>query len=216
MVDLRSEPLVLTVPDVQDRYWTYQFLDAWTNSFHYLGTRATNGTGGTFVITPPGYSGSLPAGATEISSPTPTMFLLGRFLVRNTADAANVAALTRTLVLQHTVTGDPAPAPPPPLGPAPGKPQEVGNDGASFFDELGDALGVNPPASDFDRRELDRFASLGIGPNLHPVAAARSHGRSRPASPTENRRSPTPPFKRGRCGTDGRPTSTSASTTTIR
>lgn len=172
VVDLRSEPLVLTVPDVQDRYWTYQFLDAWTNSFHYLGTRATNGKGGTFVITPPGHSGALPAGVTEIPSPTPTMFLLGRFLVRDAADLANVTALVRTLVPLHEVTGDAAPPPPPPLGTAPGKPQEVGNDGAAFFDELGDALSVNPPTSDFDRHELERFAPLGIGPGLHPIATA--------------------------------------------
>src|SRR5262249_47814367 len=45
VVDLRTEPMVLTVPDVHDRYWTYQFLDGWTNSFHYLGTRATGGNG---------------------------------------------------------------------------------------------------------------------------------------------------------------------------
>src|SRR5262249_27071488 len=43
VVDLRSEPMVLTVPDVTDRYWVYQFLDAWTTTFHYVGTRATGG-----------------------------------------------------------------------------------------------------------------------------------------------------------------------------
>jgi hypothetical protein len=173
VVDLRSEPQVLTVPDVHDRYWTYQFLDAWTNSFHYLGTRATNGNGGTFVITPPGYSGPVPAGSTAIAAPTPTMFLLGRFLVRDAADAGNVAALVRTLAPLHTVTGDSAPPSPPPLGTAPGRPQDVGNDGASFFDELGDVLAVNPPASNFDRAELNRLAPLGIGSGRHPAAEAR-------------------------------------------
>jgi hypothetical protein len=178
VVDVRSEPLVLTVPDVHDRYWTYQFLDAWTNSFHYIGTRTTDGNGGTFVITAPGYAGTLPAGTTKIESPTPTMFLLGRYLVRDIADTANVTSLVRTLVPLHTVTGETAPPPNPPLGAPPGKPQEVGNDGATFFDELGDALGVNPPASDFDRHELERFASLGIGPNLHPTADADATLRS--------------------------------------
>src|SRR5262249_24122974 len=55
VVDLRSEPMVLTVPDVTDRYWVYQFLDAWTTTFHYIGTRATSGKGGQLVITPPGW-----------------------------------------------------------------------------------------------------------------------------------------------------------------
>ena len=172
VVDLRSEPMVLTVPDVEDRYWTYQFLDAWTNSFFYLGTRATNGKGGTFVITPPGFSGAIPGGSTEIASPTPLLYLLGRFLVKDAADAANVTALKRSLVGLNTVSGVPAPTGPAALGAPPGKPQEVGTDGASFFDELGDALAVDAPDSDFDTSELARFASLGIGAGLHPAAMA--------------------------------------------
>jgi hypothetical protein len=39
-VDLRHGPVVLTVPDVTDRYWTYQLLDSWTTAFAYVGTRA--------------------------------------------------------------------------------------------------------------------------------------------------------------------------------
>ena len=35
IVDLRSGPVVLTIPEVNDRYWTYQMLDAWTESFPF-------------------------------------------------------------------------------------------------------------------------------------------------------------------------------------
>ena len=45
VLDLRAEPMVLTLPEVTDRYFTYQFLDAWTESFAYVGTRATGGPG---------------------------------------------------------------------------------------------------------------------------------------------------------------------------
>jgi hypothetical protein len=172
VVDVRSEPIVLVVPDVTDRYWTYQFLDGWMDSFHYVGTRATNGKGGSFAITPPGYTGTLPAGVTEVRSPTPVLFLLGRYLVRDSADIANVTALDRRLVPLHELTGAPAPAPPEPLGTPPGKAQDVGTTGAAFFDELGDALAVNGPATDADRAALARFAALGIGPGLHPASAA--------------------------------------------
>src|ERR671929_139785 len=41
--------------------------------------------------------------------------------------------------------------------------------GASFFDELGDALAVNPPLDRVERRTLRRFAALGIGPGRHPT-----------------------------------------------
>jgi hypothetical protein len=174
VIDLRSEPMVLTVPDVTDRYWTYQFLDTWTDSFRYIGTRATGGKGGTFAITPPGFKGTLPAGAEQIASPTPQMFLLGRYLVKDDADAKNLTAIGRTMKALHEVTGAPAPALPPPLGAAPGKPTDVGSTGAQFFDELGDVLSVNPPAADADKAHLASYASLGIGPDLHPAAAARA------------------------------------------
>jgi hypothetical protein len=174
VLDLRSEPVVLTVPDVTDRYWTYQFIDAWTNSFSYIGTRATAGKGGTFVITPPGWTGALPPGARSLSSPTPVAFLLGRYLFQNAADVANVVALTRTLVPLHVALDSAAPAAPPPLGAAPGTPQQVGTTGGDFYDELGDALALDGPASSYDTTALAGFASLGIGPGLHPFAKAEA------------------------------------------
>jgi hypothetical protein len=175
-LDLRSEPVVLTVPDVSDRYWTYQFLDAWTDSFHYVGTRATGGTGGSFVIAPPGWDGELPVGAELVVSPTPRVFLLGRYLVGDEADMAIVNGLERTLEPLSAVTGEPAPEPPPDLGAPPGAPTETGNDGGAFFDELGDAVAVDPPATDADTAALARFAELGIGRGLHPFAEGGDDG----------------------------------------
>lgn len=173
VLDLRGEPMVLTVPDATDRYWTYQFLDTWSDSVGYIGTRATQGKGGSFAITPPGFTGTLPADVEKIEATTPQMFVLGRYLIHDAADAANVLALRRTLQPLSAVTGDAAPPPPPALGTAPGAPQDVRTLGAAFFDELGDVLAINPPATDADRAHLARFASLGIGPDLHPAAAAR-------------------------------------------
>jgi len=178
VIDLRSEPMVLTVPDVTDRYWTYQFLDPWTDSFRYIGTRATGGTGGSFVITPPGWSGTVPQGTEQIESPTPTLFLLGRYLVKSDADIANVNAITRTLVPLSTLAGSAAPPAPPALGDPEGTPPEAGSNGAAFFDELGDALALSPPATAADKAALVRFATLGIGPGLHPSATADSAARA--------------------------------------
>jgi hypothetical protein len=62
VLDLSAEPLVLTLPEVTERYFTYQFLDAWTESFAYLGTRATGGRAGRWLIAPPG---------TVVGSPAP-------------------------------------------------------------------------------------------------------------------------------------------------
>src|SRR5215472_12664988 len=38
--DLKKEPVVLVVPPIAaDRYYTFEFLDAYTNDFAYIGTR---------------------------------------------------------------------------------------------------------------------------------------------------------------------------------
>jgi hypothetical protein len=165
VLDLRSGPLLLTVPDIEDRYHTFQLLDAWTESFAYLGTRVTGGKGGTWVLVPPGYEGALPDGTPRIDVPTPQAFLLGRVLVYDDADVANVTALTAQLTIRPL---DPAAPPTPALGAPAGPPADTGNDGLAFWDQLGDALAVDPPTTDAQRALLAQLAALGVGPGLHP------------------------------------------------
>ncbi|MDZ4268033.1 MAG: DUF1254 domain-containing protein, partial [Mycobacterium sp.] len=48
--DLRAEPLVLTVPPIQqDRYYSLQFVDGYTYNFAYVGSRTTGNGGGTYL-----------------------------------------------------------------------------------------------------------------------------------------------------------------------
>lgn len=171
VLDLRDEPVVLSVPDVLDRYWVIQLIDAWSSSFGYLGTRATSGKGGTFVIAQKGWTGALPAGAQLIEAPTPRVLLLGRWLVRGAADVANVNALTRKLVPLSVHQGQ-APGDPIDLGDPPGTAQEVGKAGGVTFDELADALALDPPASPEDVATLPRFAPI-FGVAAHPFEATR-------------------------------------------
>jgi hypothetical protein len=185
-LDVRGEPYVLTLPEIHDRYYSFQFVSAYTDSFAYVGTRATDGRAGRWAITPPGWHGRLPAGVTRIESPTPQLLLLGRFRVVDDADVANVHALATRITLTplSTLTGQPPAPAPPPFGPPAGTPQSVPDAGASFFDELGDALAANPPVDRVERRTLRRFAALGIGPGRHPTTelhdrrklAALAHG----------------------------------------
>jgi hypothetical protein len=181
VLDLRSEPMALTLPAVTDRYFTYQLLDAWTESFAYIGTRATGGRAGTWVITPPGWDGELPAGAERLEASTPLVFLLGRFLVQDEQDIPNVTAVTDRIRLQplSALTGDtPAPTPPP-LGEPAGTAQDIPAD-ATFFDELGDALALNPPATPAQQELFARAEEeLGIGPGRHPTADGRNAAAQR-------------------------------------
>ena len=63
------------------RYYTFQFLDAYTNVFTYVGSRATGSNGGTYLITGPNWDGQVPSGMTEIKSPTNLVWILHRILV---------------------------------------------------------------------------------------------------------------------------------------
>ena len=93
VLDLRSGPEMLTVPEIHDRYYVYQFLDMYTQSFAYVGTRATAGRAGSWVVAAPGWHGQVPAGDSVIRSSTPVVFLLGRFLVSGVADLPATRAM---------------------------------------------------------------------------------------------------------------------------
>jgi hypothetical protein len=57
-LDLRAEPVVLGLPAVEEnRYYSVQLIDLYTQNFAYLGTRTTGNKGGSFLIAGPGWKG---------------------------------------------------------------------------------------------------------------------------------------------------------------
>ena len=169
-IDLRVQPLVLHVPDTGGRYYTMQLLDAYTNTFAYVGRRATGTHRGNYAIVGPRFHGRLPASVKRITSPTPDVWLLGRTLVDGPSDLPRVVQIERkysltplsVFVSGHTtppivITG-PLPQPKPKFS--------IPND-LRYFDLLGDALRSDPPPAG-ERGLLRLFASVGVGPGLHP------------------------------------------------
>ncbi|MFO7619847.1 MAG: DUF1254 domain-containing protein [Bacteroidales bacterium] len=90
--DLRAEPLVLTVPEFpKDRYYSIQFVDAYTFNFAYVGSRATGNGGGNFLLAGPNWKGKKPAGIKDvIQSETKINILLYRTQLFDPADLDNV------------------------------------------------------------------------------------------------------------------------------
>ena len=86
-------PLVLKVPPIPDRYYVFQFMDAFANVFTYVGARTTGSTGGTYLITGPNWSGQVPTGITEIKTPTNLAWISNRILVKGPSDLPNVHAI---------------------------------------------------------------------------------------------------------------------------
>ena len=77
-VDLSGGPVEFTVPAITDRYWSFQFIDSFTNNVNYIGSRETPGGDLKLLIVSPGWDGELPAGFIKFVSPTKLLFLLGR------------------------------------------------------------------------------------------------------------------------------------------
>lgn len=77
-LDLGPEPIVVSWPDMGDRYYLFPMLDGWTNVIASPGTRTTGGRAQAYVITGPRYKGPTPAGLPRISSPTDLLWVHGR------------------------------------------------------------------------------------------------------------------------------------------
>jgi hypothetical protein len=77
-LDLTKEPVVISVPDTQGRYYLLQLLDMWTDSFAGLGKRTTGTHAGSFAVVGPGWHGELPQGIQRIDAPTPFVWVIGR------------------------------------------------------------------------------------------------------------------------------------------
>ncbi|WP_405771946.1 DUF1254 domain-containing protein [Streptomyces sp. NBC_00080] len=162
-LDLREGPLLLTVPDTQERYYSLTLFDAYTNAFAYVGRRTTGTQAGQYVITGPHHHGPLPE-LPLLASPNDSVWLLGRTLVDGPHDLKAACDTIRRYTLT-TVHG----APPPSAhhhGPV-FSPQHLGGSGIEFFDEMCAALELDPPPA-ADRSILDLIAQVGVGPGRSP------------------------------------------------
>ncbi|AWX56234.1 DUF1254 domain-containing protein [Brevibacillus brevis] len=89
-LDLSKGPQVLRYPKI-DRYFTLQMMDAYSNSFHYIGgSNLDDYQGGKVVIVGPEWKGKLPSDVEVIRAPTDMLWLLGRTSVNGEKDLPNV------------------------------------------------------------------------------------------------------------------------------
>ena len=77
-LDLTKEPQVVSAPDTNGRYYLLPMLDMWTDVFASPGWRTTGTQPGNFLVTPRGWSGTVPAGFTQIEAPTAYVWIIGR------------------------------------------------------------------------------------------------------------------------------------------
>src|SRR5262249_15010193 len=97
-----AEPIILSHPDMGERYFTFELTGISSDNFGYVGQRTTGPKAGSFAIVGPGWQGELPGDvdASTATAPSPWILILGRTVVDGEADVANV----RKLQEQYTLT----------------------------------------------------------------------------------------------------------------
>lgn len=115
--DLRTEPLVLTVPKVEsNRYYSIQLVDMFTHNFAYVGSRATGNEQENFILAGPDWKGKKPANVKDvIRSETDLAFLLYRTQLFSDKDIENVKKIQAGYKVTplSTFLGEKAPKPAP-------------------------------------------------------------------------------------------------------
>lgn len=111
-LDLSGGPVRIDVPDTHGRYYVLQCVDAWTNNFAYIGSRATGTAAGSFTFLPPGWTGAVDDGSTVIHAPSTIAMVVGRLQVDGAADLPAVHDLQdRFSVTAATASTDGIPEP---------------------------------------------------------------------------------------------------------
>ena len=98
-LDLTNEPIVLSIPNMRDRYYILEILDAWTTVIAAPGSRTLGDFYGDIVIVGPNYQGDLPKGMKVVRSTTEFVWIIGRILTDGPSDFAAVHQLQDQLAL---------------------------------------------------------------------------------------------------------------------
>ena len=163
-MDLRAEPMVLSVPAVEaNRYYSVQLEDGNTFNFGYIGSRATGNEAGDFLVVGPGWIGQKPPGIKKVFHSS-TAFALAAYRTQlfDPSDMPNVVKVQSGYKAQplSSYLDREAPPMPKPLE-FPKIDKEMMKTG--FFDYLDFALQFAPPGPE-EKLIRARLASIGIGP----------------------------------------------------
>ncbi|AQY66505.1 DUF1254 domain-containing protein [Pseudomonas veronii] len=164
-MDLRSEPLVLTLPKIEDnRYYSVQLVDLYTHNFAYLGTRSTGNNGGHYMIAGPDWKGQQPVDVDRVVySESNLAYALYRTQLFDEKDLNKVKQIQNGYKVQSlsSYVKQAAPAKAPKID----WPKPLANmtEGPQLFRYLNFMLAFAAP-QDSEKDQLARFATIGIAP----------------------------------------------------
>ena len=163
-MDLRAEPLVLSVPPVDPkRYYSVMLCDGNTYNYGYIGTRATGSEAGDYMVVAPDWKGATPPGIKKVfRSSTQFSMAIYRTQLFSPDDLDNVKKVqagykvqTLSAYLKQPTTSAAATIDFPKID------KELAK--TNFFDYLDFALQF-APAQENEKEIRAQLASIGVGP----------------------------------------------------
>jgi hypothetical protein len=218
-LDLKKEPIILSIPDSDNKYYLIPLLDIWTDIFSSIGKRTTGTKAGNFAIVAPHWQGKLPKDVKEIKAPTDTIWIIGRTQTNGEEDYDSVHKFQKGLrLVPLSAWGKKDYKAPkgvinPSIDMKTPPPQQIAKmDGISFFKLFSQLLRTQRPhesdreilaeiskigivlGKDFDEKKLNK-EQLEIIKNIPKVAEAKIAGKFAQSSETINGWSlPKPPI----------------------
>jgi hypothetical protein len=163
-MDLRAEPVVLSVPAVDPkRYYSVMLCDGNTYNYGYIGTRATGSEAGDYMVVGPKWQGATPPGIKKVFRSSTDLSVAGyRTQLFNADDIDNVKKVQAGYKVQMLSAYLNQPPPPPaPVIDFPKIDKELVK--KNFFDYLDFALQFSPPQEN-EKEIRAQLARIGIGP----------------------------------------------------
>ena len=164
-LDLRAEPIVLSLPDVPEpRYYVNQWFDMYTHNFAYTGVRTTGRKAGNYLFAGPNWNGEVPANITKVfRSETHFIGTLTRTELDGASDIAAMQAVQEQFKLAplSQFTGQSAPQAAPQVD-WPVWDAKQG-EGIGFISYLNALLPFMPTVAS-EKAMMERFSQIGIGP----------------------------------------------------
>jgi hypothetical protein len=164
-LDLRSEPVVLTMPAFEpQRYVSAQLIDLYTYIVGYISPRTNGHRGGEFLIAGPSWTGEASPGMWVFRCPTELCLVLIRTQLFDEEDMPNVVAIQDAVSIRplSASQGQASPRAAPALAPIERVDVRAAAD-LRFFDVLAWMLALMPTLPE-DRDLRDRMARIGVRP----------------------------------------------------
>ncbi|MBL4758047.1 MAG: DUF1254 domain-containing protein [Rhizobiales bacterium] len=96
-LDVSDEPMIVSVPDFGDRYYSISFTDIRNLNTGYIGTRVTGNGAGVYAVVSPDWNGELPDGVKRFEINTPKAQAMVRVFMAGADDFEDSDAVRRLI-----------------------------------------------------------------------------------------------------------------------